>query len=378
MISRTIESQFKKRLTDSKAIIILGPRQVGKSTFIKQNEVNFQQPITYWNGDQSDVRLMLNNPTSDFLETILGKTKTLIIDEAQRIENIGLLIKLIIDQIPGIKVIATGSSSFELSNKINEPLTGRKWEYRLFPLSFEEMVNHNGFLEEKRLLEIRMVFGYYPEVVNNPGDEIERLQELTSSYLYKDILNWEKILKPEKLEKLLKTLALQLGNEVSYNELSQIVGLDNFTIEKYIQILESSFVIFRLPGFNRNLRNELKKGKKIYFYDNGIRNAIINSFNILELRDDVGKLWENFLISERMKTQSYHRKFYNSYFWRTHAQQEIDYLEEENGKISAYEFKWNEKKKVRFPSNFTETYSPEIEKIINPINFHEFVMTTKS
>ena len=377
MIPRIIESQFEKRLNDPKAIILLGPRQVGKSTFLKQVENKFQQPITYWNGDQSDIRLMLENPTSDFLETILGKTKTLIIDEAQRIENIGLLIKLIIDQVPEIKVIATGSSSFELSNKINEPLTGRKWEYRLFPLSFEEMVNHNGFLEERRLLEIRMIFGYYPEVVNNPGDEIERLQELTTSYLYKDILNWEKILKPEKLEKLLKTLALQLGNEVSYNELSQIVGLDNLTIEKYIQILESSFVIFRLPGFNRNLRNELKKGKKIYFYDNGIRNAIINSFNILELRDDVGKLWENFLISERMKTQFYHRKFYSSYFWRTHAQQEIDYVEEENGKLFAYEFKWNEKKNVRFPNNFTEAYNPDIEKVINPSNFHEFVITKK-
>ena len=374
MIERLLDKNIEKRLKDGKAIILFGPRQVGKSTLMELMKEQFEKPIVYWNGDQSDIRNILQNPTSDFLKTLIGTAKTLIIDEAQRIENIGIIIKLITDQIKNVKVIATGSSSFDLANKINEPLTGRKWEYQLFPLSFEEMTNQNGFLEERRLLEHRLVFGYYPEIVTNPGDEIERLKNLSESYLYKDVLQWENIQKPEKLEKLLTALALQMGNEVSYNELSQLIGIDNLTVEKYIKLLEQSFIIFRLDGFNRNLRNEIKKGKKIYFYDNGIRNAILNNFNPLNLRDDVGKLWENFLISERMKTNSYHLKNLKTYFWRTHAQQEIDYLEEAEGKFYAYEFKWNDRKKAKIPKNFSETYKPEIEKIITKENFHEFVI----
>lgn len=374
MIDRLLGKNIEKRLKDGKAIILCGPRQVGKSTLMELMKEQFEKPIVYWNGDQSDIRNILQNPTSDFLKTLIGTAKTLIIDEAQRIENIGIIIKLITDQIKNVKVIATGSSSFDLANKINEPLTGRKWEYQLFPLSFEEMTNQNGFLEERRLLEHRLVFGYYPEIVTNPGDEIERLKNLSESYLYKDVLQWENIQKPEKLEKLLTALALQMGNEVSYNELSQLIGIDNLTVEKYIKLLEQSFIIFRLDGFNRNLRNEIKKGKKIYFYDNGIRNAILNNFNPLNLRDDVGKLWENFLISERMKTNSYHLKNLKTYFWRTHAQQEIDYLEEAEGKFYAYEFKWNDRKKAKIPKNFSETYKPEIEKIITKENFHEFVI----
>ena len=374
MIERLLGKNIEKRLKDGKAIILCGPRQVGKSTLMELMKEQFEKPIVYWNGDQSDIRNILQNPTSDFLKTLIGTAKTLIIDEAQRIENIGIIIKLITDQIKNVKVIATGSSSFDLANKINEPLTGRKWEYQLFPLSFEEMKNQNGFLEERRLLEHRLVFGYYPEIVTNPGDEIERLKNLSESYLYKDVLQWENIQKPEKLEKLLTALALQMGNEVSYNELSQLIGIDNLTVEKYIKLLEQSFIIFRLDGFNRNLRNEIKKGKKIYFYDNGIRNAILNNFNPLNLRDDVGKLWENFLISERMKTNSYHLKNLKTYFWRTHAQQEIDYLEEAEGKFYAYEFKWNDRKKAKIPKNFSETYKPEIEKIITKENFHEFVI----
>ena len=231
MVERLLQKNIEKRLKDEKAIILFGPRQVGKSTLMELMENQFEKPIANWNSDQSDIRNILQNPTSDFLKILIGNAKTLIIDEAQRIENIGIIIKLITDQIKNVKVIATGSSSFDLANKINEPLTGRKWEYQLFPLSFEEMSNQNGFLEERRLLEHRMVFGYYPEIVNNPGDEIERLKNLTESYLYKDVLQWEKIQKPEKLEKLLTALALQMGNEVSYNELSQLVGIDILTVE---------------------------------------------------------------------------------------------------------------------------------------------------
>lgn len=373
MIERIISQSIVDRLRDSKAIIIMGPRQVGKSTLLEQLEGDFEKPVLWWNGDESDVRGLLSETTSTQLKALLGKTKTLIIDEAQRIENIGLLIKLIIDQLKTIKVIATGSSAFELSNKINEPLTGRKWEYSLYPLSYQEMALQKGSFQENRLLEHRLVYGYYPEIVMNEGDEIPRLKQLVDSYLFKDILIWERILKPEKLEKLLQALAFQVGNEVSYNELGNLTGLDNKTVENYIRILEKAFIIFRLPAFSKNLRNELKKSRKIYFYDNGLRNAVINQFNIPELRNDIGALWENFLISERMKFTTYQNLYSNKFFWRTLAQQEIDYIEEYDGKIFAYEFKWSENKKVKFPKKFVETYHPEETIVINRKNFGDFI-----
>lgn len=249
----------------------------------------------------ADIRSILTNTTATALRSLLGKTKTLVIDEAQRIDNIGISVKLIIDQLRDVEVIATGSSAFELSNHINEPLTGRKWEYNLFPFSFGEMVDEHGLLQEKRLLNHRLVYGYYPEIVNNQGEEEIRLKQLSDSYLYKDILTWEKIQKPDKMEKLIQALAFQVGNEVSYHELGQITGLDNQTTEKYIDLLEKAFIVFRLGSLSRNLRNELKKSRKIYFYDNGIRNAVINQFSPATLRQDIGALWENFVISERVK-----------------------------------------------------------------------------
>ena len=375
MIKRLINSKILARLTDRKAIILLGPRQVGKSTLMEQLEGSFAQPVTVWNGDESDIRDLLRNPSSTKLKSLIGNAKTLIIDEAQRIDDIGLTLKLIVDQIKDVKVIATGSSAFELSNKTNEPLTGRKWEYHLYPISFEEMVNHHGLLAEKRMLQQRMVFGYYPEIVNNAGEEIPRLKQLVDSYLFKDILIWERILKPEKLEKLLQALAFQVGSEVSYNELGQLAGLDNQTVEKYIQLLEKAFIIFRLGALSRNLRNELKKSRKIYFYDNGLRNAVINNFNAVTLRDDVGALWENFLMSERRKVLAYKEIHCLNYFWRTHAQQEIDYLEERNGEINAYEFKWNAKAKVKFPKTFLESYHPKSTTLINSENYEAFLLT---
>lgn len=360
-------------MNDSKAIIILGPRQVGKSTLLEQLKENFEEPVLWLNGDEPDVRAMLSNAGSVQLKALLGKTKTLIIDEAQRVENIGLLLKLLIDQLKTIKVIAIGSSSFDLSNSIKEPLTGRKWEYSLYPFSFQEMVKEHGFLHENRMLEHRLIYGYYPEIAVNQGDEIPRLKQLVDSYLFKDILIWERILKPEKLEKLVQALAFQIGSEVSYNELGRLAGLDNKTVENYIQILEKAFIIFRLPAFAKNLRNELKKSRKIYFFDNGLRNAVVNQFNSLNLRNDVGALWENFLISERVKFTAYNNLYANKFFWRTLAQQEIDYIEEYDGKIFAYEFKWNEHSKAKFPKKFMETYHPEGTKIITRKNFMEFI-----
>lgn len=373
MINRLIMPNILTRLSDEKAIILLGARQIGKSTLLLQLESELEAPVLWLNADEADVRELLKNVTSTKLKAIIGSAKTLIIDEAQRIENIGLCIKLIIDALKDVKVIATGSSAFDLANKINEPLTGRKWEYHLYPFSFAEMVNHTNLLQEKRLLDHRLVYGYYPDIVNHPGDEQQRLKQLVDSYLYKDILIWERILKPERLEKLLQALAFQVGNEISYNELAQITSLDNETVEKYIQILENAYIIFRVSALSRNLRNELKKSRKIYFYDNGLRNAVINSFNPIGLRNDVGALWENFLMSERLKYLSYSQNYHLKYFWRTHSQQEIDYVEEKDGSFYAYEFKWNSKAKTKFPKSFIDAYAPAETKIINSTNFEEFL-----
>lgn len=371
MIKRIIENTIQKRLNDNKAIIILGARQVGKTTLIKNL---FNNENTLWlNGDESDTRAMLENVTSTQLKAIIGKNKTLVIDEAQRIKNIGLCIKLITDNITDVKVIATGSSAFELSNKINEPLTGRKWEFNLFPLSFAEMVNHTSLIEERRLLEHRLIYGYYPDVVNNAGDEQNILKQLTDSYLYKDLFVWENIHKPDRMEKLVQALAFQIGSEVSFNELGKLTGLDNETVEKYISLLEKAYIIFRLGSFSRNLRSELKKSRKIYFYDNGIRNAIIKQFNPAGLRQDIGALWENFLISERIKYLMYNQIYTNQYFWRTTSQQEIDYIEERNGTLYAFEFKWNENKTARFPKTFTETYKNSETECITKQNFEKFL-----
>lgn len=372
MIPRITTKDIRSKLKSIKAIILLGPRQVGKTTLL---ENLFHNEKALWlNGDDSDTRDLLANPNVTRLKALIGKNKYLVIDEAQRIANIGVCLKIIIDQIKEVKVIATGSSSFDLANKIKEPLTGRKWEYFLYPLSFAEMTAHHGLLTEKRLLEQRLIYGYYPEVVTHPDNARPTIKSLADSYLYKDVLIWENIKKPQKLEKLIQALAFQIGSEVSYNELAQHCGIDKGTIEHYVDILEKAFVVFTLPSFGRNLRNELKKSKKIYFYDNGIRNAVINQFSPLSSRNDTGALWENFVISERVKRNRYSHFDYTPYFWRTTAQQEIDYLEDHNGNISAWEFKWNEKKKVKFPITFTKAYAPLHLLTVSPANLEEFVL----
>ncbi|HTG55796.1 MAG TPA: ATP-binding protein [Niabella sp.] len=373
MIKRMQTNIISAYIHDRKVLVLSGARQVGKTTLVEQLLPQLAKPLVSFNGDEADVRELFYNPTSAKLKKMIGSAKTLVIDEAQRVENIGIVLKLIHDNIKDVKVIATGSSSFDLANKINEPLTGRKWEFQVLPLSFEEMVNHHGLLEEKRLLEHRLLYGYYPEIVVNKGNEIKRLKELADSYLFKDILIWERILKPEKLEKLLQALALQIGQEVSYNELGHLTGLDNQTVESYIQILEKAFIIFRLNAFNRNLRNELKKSRKIYFYDTGIRNVVINQFNPLSLRNDKGALWENFLVAERMKFNLGRQRIVNRYFWRTHAQQEIDYIEEHNAEISAFEMKWDERRQKKMPASFVNAYNPVVAETITMQNFEDFI-----
>ncbi len=312
--------------------------------------------IRWWNGDEPDHRAQLLNPTSTELRHMIGDSKYVFIDEAQRIENIGLCLKLITDNIKDVKVIASGSSAFELANKINE------------------LSAHQDAEAERRLLQKRMIYGYYPDVVNNPGDEPDILRELSGSYLYKDVLTWERIQKPDKLERLVQALALQVGSEVSFNELGQLCGIDNETVEKYISLLEKAFIVFRLNSFSRNLHNELKKKRKVYFYDNGIRNAVISHYNQLDLRSDTGQLWENFLISGRVKFLANAGLHSNKYFWRTTAQQEIDYIEESEGKLKAFEMKWNPLRNTTIPRSFIKGYPYADLKIITPDNYEELLI----
>jgi len=373
MISRDLFGTIKNQLFKGKAIILMGPRQAGKTTLVNIIKDSLTDRVLWLNGDESNVREALSNTGLSQLRSIIGNYKVLVIDEAQRIENIGITIKLIVDNLSEVQVIATGSSSFELANRINEPLTGRKYEHLLLPLSHQELQNHFGYLEEKGMLHHRLIFGSYPEVVTHPGEEEQILKSLSGSYLFKDIFTWENIKKPDRLEQMVKALAFQTGNQVSYHELGQLTGLDNETVEKYILLLERAFVIFRLNSFSRNLRNELKRSRKIYFYDNGIRNALINNFNQVEFRNDIGQLWENYLISERMKRNLYRIHYCNVYFWRNHNQQEIDYLEEYGGKIHAYEFKWNAKRKVNIPNSFAEAYPEHEWLVIYPENYLYFL-----
>jgi predicted AAA+ superfamily ATPase len=375
MIKRTLETTIQSRLFKNKAIILMGPRQVGKTTLIK-TLFNDRDDILWLNGDEQDVRDLFENISSTRLKAIIGTNKIVVIDEAQRISDIGIKLKLITDQIKDVQLVATGSSSFELANLINEPLTGRKWEYKLLPVSFEEMSNQNGLLEEKRMLQQRMIYGYYPEIVTNPGNEKELLAQLADSYLYRDILTLDKVKKTDKIIRLLQALAFQIGSEVSYNELAQLCGLDSKTVEKYVTLLEQSYIIFRLGSFSSNLRNELRYSRKIYFTDNGIRNAVLGNFTQLESRTDAGALFENFAISERMKLLAYHNPFSHSWFWRTTAKQEIDYIEQIDGKMSAFEFKWNPKKKASAPSMFEKNYPNVPFKVINRDNIEDFVIST--
>lgn len=378
MIPRIIELAIQNDLFKGKAIIVTGPRQVGKTTLLQKLKVSNKVKTLWLNCDEPDVRLLLENATSTRLKEIIGDHELVFIDEAQRVKNIGLTLKLLVDNLKNVQLIATGSSALDLANEINEPLTGRKWEYQLYPISTMEMIQYTSKLEEGRLLEQRLIYGYYPDIINNPSNAQTALLELSNNYLYKDLLSLETIRKPALLEKIVTALALQIGNEVSFSELAQLIGADYKTIEHYIQLLEKCYIIFQLGAFSRNLRNEIKKSRKIYFYDNGIRNAIIKNFNPIELRQDTGALWENYLMSERRKYNTYTKQYVNSYFWRTHAQQEIDYIEESGGIIRATEFKWNEKAKVKFPDAFAKAYPDAIFSSINKSNYMDFVCKEKN
>lgn len=371
MYSRYLRERIEKRLGSGKAIVVIGPRQVGKTTLIES--ILESKDYLLLDGDDPKTRTLLTEPNTEQIRAIIGKYKFVFIDEAQRIEGIGLTMKIITDRFKDVQLFTSGSSSFDLTNKINEPLTGRKWEYQLFPISWEEFENHHGYLNSEQQLENRLLYGFYPDVLNNVGDEISILRNLVNSYLYKDILSYSDIRKPEILEKLVQALALQVGSEVNYSELAQIVNVDKNTISKYIDILQKGYIIFKLSSFSRNVRNEIKTNKKIYFYDNGVRNMVIGNFNPIELRTDKGTLWENFLIAERIKQIEYKQSLSRTYFWRTKQQQEVDFVEENSGNITGYEFKWNKRKTTKLPKTFVESYNAE-SNVIDKDNFREFVI----
>jgi len=364
---------LQSKIGEGKAIIIMGPRQAGKSTLLAELVKQTDRKYILLDCDEPDIRQLLTGATSTALKSLIGDATLVLIDEAQRVKNIGLTLKLFTDKIHSVQVVVTGSSAFELSNEINEPLTGRKFEYLMLPLSTAEMVRHHGILDEKRLLPTRLVFGMYPEVVSKPGKEVELLKGLATSYLYKDIFTFHDVRKPEMLEQLLKALALQVGSEVSYNELAQTVGSDQLTVQRYIDLLEKSFVVFRLPAYSRNLRNELTKSRKIFFYDNGIRNAVLGNYTLLPARTDTGRLWENFLVSERLKWLQFNCSYALRYFWRTTEAREIDYLEAFDGRLLAFEFKWNPDRKVSFPKPFLNAYPEAVTRVVHPENYLDFL-----
>ncbi|NOU46566.1 MAG: ATP-binding protein [Bacteroidales bacterium] len=374
MIKRSLQSQIEADLVLPKIQVLFGPRQIGKTTLIESVFKRFDEKKLWLNADDADVRETFANANGTRLKQLFGDFKLLVIDEVQRIENAGLVLKIIADQLKPLHVIATGSSAFELRDKISESMAGRAIEYRLFPFWMQELADHTSIFEEKRLLEHRLIYGYYPEVVNNPGNEKKILQQICDSNLYKDIYALTQVKKPYLLEKILQALALQVGSEVSFNELSNLVGADKETIERYIFLLEQAFVVYRLPSFSRNLRNEINKGRKIYFYDNGIRNSIISNFAPLNLRSDKGALWENYLMTERLKKITYNRQYCNRYFWRTRQQQEIDYLEEYDGVLHAFEFKYSKNSGSKLPLTFSKAYPQHAFAMVDTGNYENFVL----
>ena len=372
-IQRQIEQDIEKDFFKGKVIVLLGARQVGKSTLIKMLP-SCKSISTLWlDGENSDVHELLKNVNSERLKQLASNNKIVVIDEAQKIENIGSILKLFADYNKNIQVIASGSSAFELRNSLNEPLTGRKFEYKLFPISFSEMVQHTNLLEELRQLPQRLVYGYYPEIVTQPNDAERLLRFLSDSYLYKDIFLFKGIKKPEKMLELLKLLAWQIGSEVNYNELSNSLKIDNQTVESYVEMLEQVFVIYKLPAYHTNHRTELKKSKKIYFNDLGIRNALINDFRPIEIRNDAGALFENFIINELRKQNEYKQVYANFYFWRNTDQREIDLILEKNNQLKAIEIKWNPNKKVRLTKSFSNIYGETNFMVIHRENFFELM-----
>lgn len=364
---RVIEERLIKHLFKGKIIILYGPRQVGKTTFVRKIAKEYDG--AYFLCEEPDVHAALTNKTSTEMKAFLGNKKLIILDEAQKVHNIGTSLKLLIDNFPNTQIIATGSSSFELANEINEPLTGRNYEFFMYPLSISELVASSSLLETKRLLENHIIYGTYPEIVHAGERRVELLEKITNDYLYKDILSYSGIKKPYLLQKILKALALQVGGQVSYSEIAKIVGANRQTVSNYVDVLEKAFIIFRLYPLTKRRRDEIKHLHKIYFYDNGILNTLIQNYNFLDSRSDAGFLFENFYIAEKMKKRKNNQEFNSVYFWRTKKGQEIDFVEEYRGgeEYIAYECKLSHKN-IKLPSLFKETYVNSKLEVISKTN----------
>ena len=375
-LNRGITELFNKRVLPNKVLILLGARRVGKTAFIKNYLATIpKEDYLQLNGeDIQDANLLKERSVSNY-NRLLVNTKLLVIDEAQNIPEIGLILKLIVDSIDGIKVIVTGSSVFDLSNKLGEPLVGRKNTIFLFPFAQMEFSKQENYRTTSSKLEERMLFGSYPELEQYPDwtDKINYIKEIINSYLLKDILVFEGIKHSDKIYDLLRLIAFQVGKEVSVQELANNLQISKNTVANYLDLLTKVFILHKVEGFSRNLRKEITKSNRWYFYDNGIRNGIINNFNRLEARNDVGELWENYLVTERIKFQNYNQKSVSNFFWRTYDQQELDWLEEENGKLSGFEFKWNENRKAKIPTAFAKAYPEATFEVINKQNYLEFI-----
>lgn len=372
-IIRTIESELKSYLFKGKVLIVYGARQTGKTTAISHLLEGLSNDLIRFNGDEVPVRQILADCPCEELRRLMNGKKILFIDEAQRIPGIGLTLKRAVDAYKDIQIIVTGSSSLELASKTEEPLTGRKYVWQLPPLSFKEIADSTNILKECQCLPSRLVYGSYPEIVTTLDSVEKCLATLAESYLFRDILSSQSLRRPDLLENLLRALSFQCGSQVSNNEIADLIRTDDKTVGRYIELLKKCFIVFELPSYSRNLRNELKKSKKIYFCDNGIRNAIIGDYRHLSARNDVGVLWENYLMAERYKWRLANAPYTRAYFWRTNDQQEIDLIEESAEGLSAFEFKWNENKKAKKPSAFASAYPTAMWDVIHPKNYDRFL-----
>ncbi|MGE5383991.1 MAG: ATP-binding protein [Omnitrophica WOR_2 bacterium] len=376
-IERAIKVQFTNKLQPNKVLILLGARRTGKTFFLKKFlEDNISESYIFLNGEDLTVQASLSNRSIENYKLILGSVRLLVIDEAQKIPNIGLILKLMVDSIEGLKIIATGSSVFDISNKLGEPLTGRKYSLYLFPFAQMEMAKYENVIESRSRLEERLIYGMYPELIHIQGtsEKQDYLRELVNSYLLRDILEFEGVRNSEKMFALLRLIAFQIGKEVSLDELGRQLALSRNTVEKYLDLLSKVFIIHKLSGFSRNLRSEITKTSRWYFFDNGIRNTLINNFNPIVSRNDVGELWENWILAERLKFQHYTGQIANNYFWRTYEQNEIDWIEEKGGELSAYEIKWNPDKAIKAPAAWTKAYPTSTFSVIKTDNYLPWIM----
>lgn len=374
-IPRVFEKLIIEKLKPNKVLVLLGSRRVGKTELIKKIIKNANERVLFLNGDDMEAQSLLEIQSTANFKRVLGDVKFLVIDEAQEIPNIGKKLKLMVDTIDGLKVLITGSSAFEINNQIGEPLVGRMKTLYLFPLSQLEFSKTENFLETKNNLEDRLIFGSYPELTKliNREDKISYLKEIVNNHLLRDILAFEGIKKRDKIIALLQIVAFRTGSEISLEGVGRELQISKNTVEKYLDLFSKVFIIYTVSGFSRNRDNEITKMKKWYFVDNGIRNAIINSFNPLNMREDVGKLWEGYLNSERIKMLNYKEKSVLDYFWRTHTKQEIDRIEEANEQLKAFEYKWG-KGKTKIPPEFAKSYPKATFEIINQENYLDFIL----